>query len=59
MKKMIKRYFCEHCIEELKSRGEKVLVGDQVYTIEEAEEEQKACEWCGEYDDLYECLMRG
>lgn len=59
MKKMVKRCYCEYCITELNSRGEKLYKGDLVLTGEEAEEEQKACEWCGEYDDLYECLMRG
>ena len=46
---------CEHCIEELRSRGEVVYVNyDMKYSIEEAEEMNIECEWCGEYDDLYE-----
>lgn len=51
-----KLILCEYCIEELRSRGEKVLVGDRVYRLEESEEENKPCEWCGEYDDLFECV---
>ena len=46
---------CEHCIEELRSRGEVVYVNyDMKYSIEDAEEMDIECEWCGEYDDLYE-----
>ena len=46
---------CKHCIEELKSRGEVVFVNwDMVYSAEEAEEMGIKCEWCDEYDDLYE-----
>lgn len=47
---------CKHCIMELKSRGEQVFVGDLLFDSEEAEEEKVTCDWCGEYDDLFECL---
>ena len=46
-------YLCEHCIEAIKSRGEKVLVGD-FHSIDEEIE----CEWCEEIDDVYECELR-
>lgn len=46
---------CESCIEAIRSRGEKVLVGERVYDCDESEEEETPCEWCGECDDLYEC----
>lgn len=46
---------CRHCIEELKSRGEVIFVNyDSVIDAEESEEMDIECEWCGEYDDLYE-----
>ena len=49
---------CSHCIEELKSRGEVVYVNyDIAYTVEESEEMDITCEWCNEYDDLYECKV--
>lgn len=48
---------CPHCIEGLKSRGESVKVGDLLLDIEEAEEQEVCCEWCGEVDDLYDCEL--
>lgn len=49
---------CKHCMEEMKSRGEVVYVNyDEMMSIEEAEEMEIACEWCGEYDDLYEVKL--
>ena len=35
---------CQYCIQEMKSRGEKIFIGDIVI-------EEKICEWCGEEDD--------
>ena len=49
---------CEYCIEELRSRGEPVFVGERVYSYEEAEEDEGRCELCDEYGDLYECVLK-
>lgn len=46
-------YLCEHCILEIKSRGEKVWIGDFHNIDEEIE-----CEWCEEVDDVYECKFK-
>ena len=46
-------YLCKYCIEEIKSRGEKVLVGE----IHSVDEEIK-CMLCEEIDDVYECEWR-
>lgn len=45
---------CEHCIRAIRSR-EPLHVGPMVLSAEEAEEENTPCEWCGEFDDLYDC----
>lgn len=45
---------CDHCIRALRSRGEVIYVGNCI-PVEEAKENLTPCEWCGEYDDLYEC----
>lgn len=45
---------CDHCIRAIRSR-EPLFVGPLVLSAEEAEEENTPCEWCGEFDDLYEC----
>jgi hypothetical protein len=45
---------CEHCIRAIQSR-EPLYVGPMVLSAEEAEEENTPCEWCGEFDDLYDC----
>ena len=45
---------CEHCIRGIRSR-EPLYVGPMVVSAEEAEEENTPCEWCGEFEDLYEC----
>ena len=50
---------CEHCIQAIQSRGESLSVGPLVLSIEEAEEENVRCDWCGELDDLYECESAG
>ena len=39
---------CEHCLEAIKSRGEKVIIKDDFY-IEE--EDGIICEWCEEEID--------
>ena len=45
---------CEHCIEAIRSHGEKVIVLD---IVEDSEE--MACEWCEEDGEtLYECELR-
>lgn len=46
---------CQHCISAIRSRGEEVFVGDLEKDAEESEETNTPCEWCGEYDDLYNC----
>ena len=53
---MKKICLCEYCIEAIRSRGEKLLVGDQ-YDLEYEvyADEPQVCEWCGEEaDELYE-----
>ena len=45
---------CRHCIAAIRSR-EPLRVGELVLTLEESEERNEPCQWCGEYDDLYEC----
>ena len=47
---------CNNCIEEIRSRGELVYAGERKYSVEESEEMEIPCEWCGENDDLYECM---
>ena len=45
---------CEHCIRGIQNH-EPLYVGPMVVSAEEAEEENTPCEWCGEFDDLYDC----
>jgi len=48
-------YLCKNCIDAIKSRGEKVFVGDEAF--EEPDGSMK-CEWCEEEGmTLYECLF--
>ena len=63
-------YLCKNCIDAIKSRGEKIFVGEMItqdidYDEEKDEWFQKydedepilKCEWCEEIDpELYECL---
>jgi len=49
---------CKYCIEELRSRGEMVYVGSMECDCDEADELGIGCDWCGEHDDLYDCVMR-
>ena len=43
---------CEHCIEAIRSHGEKVI-------IESEADDANICEWCDEpEDDLYECYFK-
>lgn len=50
---------CPHCIDAIRSRGERVIIGNYISDIvgmycEELEEEEKAlfkCEWCEEIDE--------
>jgi len=44
---------CRYCIEEAKSRGEKVYVGDLEMYFEQSMEDDIPCECCDEYDDLF------
>ena len=61
---------CDYCIEEIKSRGERVKIATTwAITIDECEEfntdneelieagavSRMCCEWCGEEDYLNEC----
>ena len=49
---------CRHCIDAIKSRGERVFVGDLIADAEECETDypgEAVCDWCGEVDDLYAC----
>ena len=50
---------CERCIEAIRSRGEKVFVGEIVFDTSDLEygEQERKCEWCEEVDDLYECIQ--
>lgn len=43
-----KIYLCEHCIEAIRSHGEKVYEGDVL-------PDMGICEWCDEEDILYDC----
>lgn len=45
---------CEHCIDAIRSRGEKVFVAGEYWDFDE--EDEIACEWCEETEKtLYEC----
>ena len=47
-------YLCEHCIGAIRSRGEKVFVGEMLSDFEL--DEGSKCEWCEEEKtELYEC----
>lgn len=55
---------CKHCIDAIKSRGEKIYVGSLVERDIEMIGKDRCisdgmkCEWCDEEDDeLYECLQ--
>lgn len=49
---------CRNCIDAIKSRGEPVFVGPLVFSADDVEygEDEERCSWCGEVDDLYECM---
>lgn len=48
---------CRDCIDAIRSRGERLFVGDCVVDGDYAEMDGDfSCEFCGEYADLYECL---
>lgn len=48
---------CKNCIDAIKSRGEKIFVGDVVNGFD-YEDEPTKCEWCDEEDvELYECVQ--
>lgn len=54
---------CDHCIEAIRSRGEKVYVGPEIERDEDVDEEGRwyvsddlTCEWCEEkVDELFDC----
>lgn len=48
---------CENCIDAIKSRGEPIWVGPQVFDVSDIEygEPEQKCSWCGEVNDLYDC----
>ena len=58
---------CEHCIEAIRSRGEKIYVGEEIEQFIDYNEEKEEwiskdgepileCEWCEEVDPtLYKC----
>lgn len=48
---------CSYCIQAIKSHGEKLAVGDYLMDEVESEEENTPCEFCGEFDELYECFV--
>ena len=50
---------CRRCIDNLKSRGERVFIGSLAKSVDDAkwdDEPEPHCEWCDEVDDLYEVL---
>jgi hypothetical protein len=50
-------YLCQRCIDAIRSRGEKVFVGEPHWNDEEYDEDCIECEWCGEIESVvYECL---
>lgn len=51
---------CEHCIEAIRSRGEKImmrLMYDEDCTEEELETEIIVCDWCKEEYELSEMFI--
>ena len=49
--------YCQNCIDYLKTQGYRLFVGNLIIEAEEAEEENKPCEWCEEFNDLYEVIF--
>jgi len=47
---MKKICLCTYCIEGLRSHGEKIFVSDITHY-------DGICEWCGEEDDVDECMI--
>lgn len=45
-------YLCEHCIEALRSHGEKVYAESNANCMY-----HRRCDFCGEVDELYEVIM--
>lgn len=47
---------CWHCIQAIRSRGEPLFVGEEVYEDED-DPTTYTCEWCeDEFVTVYECL---
>lgn len=45
---------CGYCIQEAKSRGERLFIGDLKVNFDDSVEDNIPCDCCDEYDDLYE-----
>ena len=43
------RRICRHCIEAIRSHGERVLVGEY--------SDYDTCEWCEEPDEVFDCIF--
>ena len=41
---------CEHCVEAIRSHGEKIIVIQNLY-------EEGVCKWCEETDELVEAMF--
>ena len=48
---------CERCIKAIESRGENIFTGPLYLFADEAERAKYGCYICGEYNDLYECII--
>ena len=49
-----KACYCRKCVNYLRTQGYKIFVGDVILEYDEAIENNKRCDWCDEFDDLYE-----
>lgn len=52
---------CTKCIQAIRSRGEKIYVGDEIsLEYEVFADEPQVCDWCGEEaSELYEVALKG
>lgn len=46
---------CQHCIDAIKSRGERLIVLGEYMDYDESVESGTVCEWCGDNATLYDC----
>lgn len=52
------KYVCKHCIEEVESRGEKILKGGIIWTLYDENGNRPHCDLCDEdEDELVECIF--